>query len=480
MRQGIIIATGNEGLDELIKADLEEAEIGTVVAKVTTRNTLVKRFMETEAALIFIGEELIGEESTDDEWERTIGELRRISLQVRIVYMCQRPADDMFLTKLTTYSVYDIFNEGQLPPSYVDQLQKPPAYKNIEKFRLNVEAAVNQMAEKSREQRAEEIISQGVNEKKPRVIRVVEEREKRVEVPVYEQVYIQPQLIVVASAFSGAGSSIFSRMFAEYIRSFGLLTGIVESPYAQMSWFELLNGTKVLRDTKQGHLWKSWHRQIAEGESVEPGTELTSNGVGYMIRHREDNFGETWGLMHTAHLVGFARHYPVLIYDLSTGLGDEREKIILRQANKVILVSGYDPIRVNREHASYKEILAITVKGKLIVIANKTTPWLHKEHVNSLQQAYGVDHIYSMPLVTSIPDIYMSSESFWESSFTKSDVRESVKATFEEIATELFTADLMKKLVPKEKRGLLSRITGGFRRDHLQAAVVNEQDDSPA
>ncbi|MBP1157332.1 hypothetical protein ACVKN2_002156 [Paenibacillus sp. PvR018] len=56
--------------------------------------------------MVFVGEELVGEEGTDEEWERIIEELRRISLQIRIVYFCHRPADDLFLTKLTTLAVH--------------------------------------------------------------------------------------------------------------------------------------------------------------------------------------------------------------------------------------------------------------------------------------------------------------------------------------------------------------------------------------
>jgi hypothetical protein len=190
MRHTIIIGTGNEQLDELIKTDLEENGVGTVVAKVSTRNNIIKRFMETEASMLFIGEDLVGEAGTDEEWENIIDELRRVSLQIRIIYLCQRPAEDIFLTKLTTYSVHDIFNDGQLPPSYVEQLSKATAYKNIEKFRGNVTSVSQQFIEKSREQRAEEIISQGKkpkDPKEPKEKRVIEVRERMVAVPIYER-----------------------------------------------------------------------------------------------------------------------------------------------------------------------------------------------------------------------------------------------------------------------------------------------------
>ncbi|RUS44936.1 hypothetical protein [Cohnella sp. AR92] len=488
MRQTIIIGTGNESLDELIKSDMEEANIGTVVATVTTRNSLVKRFMETEATLIFIGEELVGDEGTDEEWERIIEEMKRISLQLRIVYFCQRPADDLFLTKLTTQFVFDIFNDGQLPASYLEQLTSPPVFKNIEKFRGKVGEAAKQIAEKSKEQRAEEIISQGIsNEKKEKVkdkerekepktkvITQVVEREKLVHV--YEQMYIQPQLIAVASAFPGAGSSILIRMLAEYLNNLSLKVGVCESPYAPYSWFELIHGAKLLIESDQGASWKSWHRQILEEESVTRGSELTANGVGYMVRHL-DELLDSWDIMHTAHLVGFGRHYPILFYDLSTGLADERERIILKQANQVILVSGYDPLRVNREHKAYEETLRM-IRDKVIVVANKSTSWLHKENEEGFKRAYGVNHVHQLPVIPSLPDIYMSGESFWQSAFIKGDVREQIKSVFEDIAAELLTEDLVKKLMPKESKGFFKKLAGGFRKERAHSSA--ELDDSPA
>jgi hypothetical protein len=487
MRHTIIIGTGNEQLDDLIKSDLEETAVGSVVATVTTRNTVVKRFMETEASMIFIGEELVGDEGTDEEWERIIEDIRRISMQIRIVYFCDRPADDLFLTKLT-YLVYDIFNEGKLPPSYLEQLKNPPAYKNIEKFRGKVAEAAQEIAEKSREQRAEEIIREGIKEQQPKktkaekeakevtkeVVTEIVEREKLVHV--YERLFVKPQLIVIASAFPGAGSSVFARMLSEYLVNLTLQVGVCESPYSPYSYFELIQCPKLIRELKSENEWRSWHRQILEDETIEIGTELITKGVGYIIKHRDDVL-DNWDMMHTAHLVGFARHYPLLIYDMSTGISDEREKIILRQANKVILVSGYDPLRVNRDYKQYEETLR-TIRDKVIVISNKSTTWLHKENEEGLKNAYGVDRVYPLPVIPAMPDIYMSGESFWDSAFIKVDTREQIKSVFAEIAEELLTADLIKKLINKDKQGFMNKIINKFRKDRKQPPA--ELDDSPA
>ncbi len=227
MIQTIIIATGNEELDNLIKEDLEHAKIGQVVSTVNTRNMLVKRFIETQANIIFLGDELIGELGTDDEWEQIIEDLRRISLQLRIVFFCDRSEQDIFLTKLTTHAVFDIFNEGNLPNSYLEQLSIPPEYKNIEKFRGKVNEIAQKIVERSAEQKAEEIISQGIviKQDEPKRVRIVKEVVEKEKI-VYEQLFVQPQLVVVASAFPYAGSSIFTRILAEYLNELNIQVAI--------------------------------------------------------------------------------------------------------------------------------------------------------------------------------------------------------------------------------------------------------------
>ncbi|WP_240422149.1 hypothetical protein [Paenibacillus periandrae] len=54
-----------------------------------------------------------------------------------------------------------------------------------------------------------------------------------------------------------------------------------------------------------------------------------------------------------------------------------------------------------------------------IVVSNKSTTWLHKENEEGLKKAYGVNHVYPLPIIPAMPDIYTSGDSFWESAFIK-------------------------------------------------------------
>ena len=155
-RTEVILATGDEHLDEFIRDDLERGERAKVVAKVTTRRTLVNKVNELAPQLIIVGEDLIGEgnskEESEEEWEAVIEEIRRFSYNLRIVFICDRPVDDIFLTTLTTYNITDIFHEAKLPENYVNQILGAPSYKNIEKFRGKVETVSKSLKEKKREE----------------------------------------------------------------------------------------------------------------------------------------------------------------------------------------------------------------------------------------------------------------------------------------------------------------------------------------
>lgn len=476
MKHKIILGLGDDKFNKLIKEDLEGNELGHVVADVITRNVIVKRVMETEATLLFIGEDLVGAEQTEEEWIAIIEELRRISLSLRIVFFCERPASDMFLSKLTTLYIHDIFHEGKLPQSYVEQLQRDPAYKNTEQFRGGVNQIAMELAEKTKELQAEEIMSKGVSMKsklsnfieskkkdaphsdeeptvRVKTVKVVEIVEKpvpvEVRVPVYDKVFIRPQFVAVASAFPLAGSSLFIKMLAEYLQNLGLGVAIVESATSPSAWYEMIGAEEVVKDDIPA--WRSWHDVLLHEEDVE-GDPLEVEGINYFIRHPQDDLNG-WDIMNTAHLIGYARQFPILLYDLSHDLHQEHHKLSLRQTDQVVLVTGFDPPRVNRYHGQYRQLLETTLRGKLTLVANKSTAWLSKEQSSILCQSYGVSEVHSLPLLQSLHNVYVSGGSVWNNPFLKEEEMQLLKPIFEKVAIDILTEDLYKKLATAEKKG---------------------------
>jgi len=437
----IVLGTGNEELDEMLKRDLEQAGIGQVVAKVATRKVLIKRVLETGATMVIAGEELVGDKNTGEEWFEVIEEIRGFSINIRIVFLCDRPTEDLFLTNLTTFSVYDIFHEGKLPQNYIKQLSGQPEFKNIEMFRKQLTKATDDLLRLQKEKEAEQLIRNGVLPKTGQVIDA--------NVPIYERLLIPPQLIVIASAFEGAGSSTFGRMLAEYLASFRLHVGFLESPYARPSWFDFINASRLVQDG-----WSSWHRQIATGAEVSKGSDIQLKDVHYIVKHRSEQLDDL-DFMKTAQIVGLARQIPILFYDLSSNIDDANEKIVLSQANHLLLVTSFDPVRVNREHPRYKKLLEMVPRDKISVICNRSSGELKQKHGDNMLRAYGVQHMYHLPMIPGMIEINMEGESFWD--VHRNDELMGVPETFREIAEGLLGKEVFSKLSSQKKKGWFLR-----------------------
>jgi hypothetical protein len=439
MEREIIIGTGNEQLDAIIQTDLETKGIGRVFAKVHTRRTLVNKVNELGPSLLFIGEELVGEsnskEESEEEWEFTIEQVRRFSYDLRIIFFCDRPQDDIFLTKLTTYSITDIFNEGKLPSNYLEQIKLAPSYKNIERFRGQVQEVSKSLKEKKREEeekQAEVIISSGAIPKEGKVVEI--------EVPVYHQLIVKPKLFVFGSAVKGSGSSTFAKMLAEYLASLQLQVGVLESPYIAPSLYDLINAQEYISDD-----WTSMHELIQDDKEIRRGMSINIEGVTYIPQNPRVSL-KNWNLMKSAYLVGYARQIPILLYDISNGVVDEREKLILRQANGIFLTTMFDPARVRASnHSMVSYLLEHNLTDKVTMLSNHSNDYLEKKYSKDLKEAYfDTDDIHFFPHIEEVKNATMDVKSVW--SFLDEEQLQELTDTFSQIASQAIGKELFEKL----------------------------------
>lgn len=444
-RTEVILATGDEHLDQFIKDDLERHGPAKVVTTVPTRRSLINKVNEFGPQLIIIGDDLIGDSNTqeesDQEWETVIEEVRRFSYDLRIVFICDRPVNDIFLTTLTTYSITDIFHEGKLPEGYIKQILGKPSYNNIIKFRGQVTTVSKSLKEKKREEeekKAETIIQTGTIPQEGKIVEV--------EVPVYHQLIVKPKLFVFGSAVKGSGSSTLAKMFAEYLVNLQLQVGVLESPFAEPSWFELINGGAITKEE-----WRSWHELIQDDQEIPKGMSINSEGVTYIVQNPQVSL-KRWDLMKSAYLVGYARQIPILIYDVSDGITDEQEKLILRQANHIFISSQFDPARVlanQEEIVSYFQEQNLT--EKVTLLCNHSNNFLEKKFSNELKDAYNISNeIYHFPHLEEIKIALMEGKSVWD--YLEEEQVEELHDIFSEIAELALGKELFDKLQPRIKK----------------------------
>ncbi|EFV74953.1 MULTISPECIES: hypothetical protein [Cytobacillus] len=443
-RTEVILGTGDEHLDEFIKDDLEKTGQARVITKVATRRTLIHKVNELSPQLIVIGEDLIGESDSksesEEEWEMVIEAIRQLSYKLRIVFICDRPVDDIFLTKLTTFNITDIFHEGKLPEGYIRQIMGEPSFKNIVKFRGKVEKVSKSLKEKKREEeekQAETIIKTGAIPQEGKVVEV--------EVPVYQQLIIKPKIFVFGSAVKGSGSSTLAKMFAEYLANLQLQVGVLESPATKPVWYDLVNAEAYV---KEG--WISWHEAIQNDQEIRKGMSFNVDGVTYIIQNPKVQLSR-WDIMKSAYLVGYTRQIPILIYDLSDGITDEREKIILRQANHIYLSTQFDPARV---HATQNELVSYlydqNLKDKVTMICNHSNEYLENKFSNDLKDAYDIETLFHIPHLEEVKNALMEGKSAWD--YLDEDVVKFLSETFSEMTEDAIGKDLFNQLQPKKKK----------------------------
>jgi hypothetical protein len=442
----IIIGTGNEYLDAMIREDVELSGIGKVVGIVTTRKTLLKRISEKSPDMIFIGDELLGEsktkEESDIEWEQIIEDIRKFSYKLRIVFFCEREENDLFLTKLTTFSISDIFNEGALPKDYINQLANEPNFQNIVRFRNQVEKVSEEMKNKKIEEKikaAEEIIVTGVRPQEGRVIEKI--------VPVYQQFIIQPKLIVFASAFEGAGSSSIAKMFAEYLATLNLHIGLVESPYSIPYWFDAIDGEVRVKND-----WKSWFSSIDHDYEISKGSDIEMDSVTYIVKHPNDKL-KKWELLKTAYLIGYARQIPILVYDMSHNLEHEHERIILKQADHVFITTTYDPVRVNRTVDAASVFKEQVTKDKLSLIINYSTSTLRKKYESKLINSYNIEgEVFYFPYIEELALSLIEGNTVWKYFDKEDQFKNDLLESIESMAELVIGKELLMQLSERGKK----------------------------
>lgn len=455
MEYRIILGLGDEHLNELVKTSLETAHVGKVVGLALTRKNILPRLTEQNGNMVFLGEHLIGETTSEEEWVTLIEDLRRVDMQMRIVFFCDRPDSDLFLTKLAMIHVTDIFNQGELPAGWTSQLKEAPKYDSTERFRQhNAEEAIQSLKNRKRKvQESPEEILQIPHIPKEVKVQIVEKKviEKQI---IFEAVKIPSRSVAVVSLFDSAGSSILTRMLAEYVASLQVEVGVLESATAQPCWYEMMNAYSMIEDKKD---WESWHQTVKRGEQIPAWSDtIEKNGVQYIVRDPKDTFKE-WTESDTAYLLAYSRNLPVLFCDISGNFDDPREQIILRSAQTIILVGGYDVVRMEREHDRYKTFLT-PFKDKLIHIMNKSTRRLERTHSAEIKNVYETKLLFHVPAMNEINELYMEGESFWSCNYIKEEQKQHMRDVMERLASEILGESTVKKLRSRKKGNMFSRV----------------------
>lgn len=473
-----MIALGDEQLNVVAKEALEEDMVGKVVATALIRKNIVPRVHEYGATMVILSDQLIGDQDNDDEWLDIIEELRRFDYNLRIVFYCERPDEDVFLSKMVLNNVTDIFNEGKLPKGWTSQLRLPPKYENTERFRNHEDVVTEDLRRRKSRLKGspDEILNQQLipQESKPqKEVRIKKEREI-----VYEQIKISPRSVAIVSLFEGVGSSTLARMLAESAAELDVDVGIMESASPPAAWMHILNAfenAEQQSDEEKGERWESWHCSLHNDTRIPAWSDVFRiDGVKYIIRDPEEKL-ERWSEAETAQLLAYSKNVSLLFCDVSTHFDRPEEQILLRSADYILAVGAYDVLRMSRFREKYEEFL-YPYADKLIVLMNKSTPRMARAHSPVIKKYFNQEHIYHFPALIELLEVYMDGESFWRSGYVREEQKVAVRESLHELLGRIIGDEVMKKLRARKGRTWFSRFSRLFESDEFDP----ELDEGPA
>jgi hypothetical protein len=474
----ILLGLGDEGFNEVVKGPLHSNKIAKVVGTVHMRRHIIQRAQELNVDMVFLGDQLTGDADNDQEWLNIVDDLRRFNFSIRIIFLCDRPSTDLFLTKLSLAGVTDIFNENKLPSSWIEQLKNPVRFESTERFRSHddeVTAQIKKNAKKKVE--TPEQILQVPHIPIP-VSQVVqkEAKEPKKEI-ILEHITIAPRSIAVISLFPGSGGSVVLRLLAEYLAQLKINVGIMESPTAPNAWFELINAWSMKEKWEKENKgsWISWHATINRGETVPSlANVLERDRVKYIIRGPSEQFPE-WVINDTAYMLAYSRSFTVLFSDVSGQYKDPRENLVVSGSDKIIVVASYDALRVERVRDDFKDFL-VKHKDNIIFVMNKSTPRLERAYAAEMKQWFDTNQLIHVPFSDSMQELYMEGHSFWSSTSIKDQEMQKMSESINALASLILGEEVLRKLQSLKKGGLFDRISSFYKRDEMDP----EADDGTA
>lgn len=187
---------------------------------------------------------------------------------------------------------------------------------------------------KAREELKKEVVVQ--------IQKEIVEVEKEVEVVAYTNV--PPKLIVVASLWSGAGSSFVAANLARSVANRGIQVSYIEYPTVKPYMFDYINLSSLEESEKFQYL--DIAKLIERKGAVPKKKGWSYKGVHWILNDPRIPTLKTWKFEHMLRLI-YSVNTPITIVDISTEWMHEDMKGLLSQADFIYISVDPDPIKAS-------------------------------------------------------------------------------------------------------------------------------------
>lgn len=426
-------------------------------------------------------------EEREEEWLNFLQLLRKqYDDSIRVVFLCERPRGDTFLSYLVSINVLDIFNERSIDVNVLmEQLKDKPRYSLVSKFVQNVsprlmdqeedheleediqqdqddtnkvdekeDPPTNKKETKKKAEKPQKVIVKNVIEKKiektvvnkivnKQIIKrdysfqILNQVEKVVGVP------IQPKTILIGSPFSRSGSTFISHLLARELAKLGVTVTYIESPYSSAYSFDRFIGHK--RNPEYRSKFYQFTKEI--DPKVPSIYDWEIEGVNMIVRHptNEPIYGMKEIPFDVYIKILLASQSTVRILDVGTDWNQDIYRDLYDIATHTYFVLEPDISNIQFLEDPENEVTSNFIQ----MLENNNTSIIGNRFDRKLLSNEMIDKLYAEKLITHIP--CFSPSDIFECHFNGTFLNESqknqrlIKDALNPIIKELLPVDFIKK-----------------------------------
>jgi hypothetical protein len=499
----VLLAVGNENVSSILRKYLREADYLQLIDQEVMHFRYFEEILELHEPDIlivhdvFLPSDTSGKSEREAEWLNFFHALRQNYDNLRIVFLCERSRDDIFLNQIVGLGVLDIFNETAIDMStFIKQLSEPARYVNVAKFRDESFATVkftsdddgtpgdeereeleetkqskekeDTQAEKNKAdsgseddiKEKEEDVAEQQNPEEPSappegVRRRSREREKKEKVKerVIEKLVpfpIEKKIILVGAPFARNGSTFVSHLLAKEISNLNIPVTYIENPFRKVYTFDRFDGNRKVNN------YRSIFYSYFEEEQIPDVTnEWEEEGVKIVAKHpKEDNYNEEQITFELFIKFLLKVESPITIIDI----GDDWDRSVIRELFEVASAA-FMVIEPDISDAHYLEDPDNNETAYYRYLVNdEKTYMIGNRMEESLQKNKLIDELYGDKLIATIPSI--SSELVFncqdKGTFINGHAKINTKKMTEPVIKEIVPDHMLKRR--KRKPGIFANL----------------------
>ncbi len=247
------------------------------------------------------------------------------------------------------------------------------------------------------------------------------EKEVKVDVPIYKEVYkgIENKLIIVTGLSKKAGSTFLSTNLAKALSGLKIRTSVIEPPIDTPYLFDYIGLDGKLDTSGPEYNFYSYPHVINNGVKPLRGMEAIIDDIIWIIPDSRMETIENWDSLKMMKLLYTSKRAPISIVDVGNNIDHESVDSILTSADMILAVINPQPIELKQNKDKLEILLKLKkerypiefvinfynsgINRKELSRYLKTTPTIFIPAINS-------EHIYKAGYKNKIPLDYLEVE----------------------------------------------------------------------